>query len=107
MEELLDLTTAQPVNFIHRDKSIVCILTGMLEAEFNLFRSIVFHRDADEGVGAEEASVSGTPDLLTRHHGVFLPVSLTKPPPSDSGLPDRFDRLSKKTGQIQISNQKR
>ena len=38
---------------------------------------------------------------------VFLPTGLTKPPPSGSGKPDRFDRLPKKTGQIQISNKKR
>ena len=38
---------------------------------------------------------------------VFLPTGLTKPPPSGSGKPDRFDRLPEKNGQIQISNQKR
>jgi hypothetical protein len=36
--------------------------------------------------------------------GFFLPTGQTKPPPTGSGKPDRFDRLPKKPGQIQISN---
>jgi len=34
----------------------------------------------------------------------FLPTGTTKPPPSGSGKPVRFDRKPVKTGQIQISN---
>ena len=37
---------------------------------------------------------------------VFLPTGGTKPPPTGSGKPDRFDRLPEKTGQIQNPNQK-
>ena len=37
---------------------------------------------------------------------VFLPTSGTKPPPTGSGKPDRFDRLPEKTGHIQNPNQK-
>ena len=33
--------------------------------------------------------------------GFFLPTGGLKPPPTGSGLPDRFDRLLVKTGQIQ------
>ena len=36
----------------------------------------------------------------------FLPTGGTKPPPTGSGKPDRFDRLPEKTGQIQNPNQK-
>ena len=38
--------------------------------------------------------------------GFFLPTGGLKPPPTGSGLPDRFDRLPEKTGQIQNPNQK-
>ena len=33
--------------------------------------------------------------------GFFLPTGGLKPPPTGIGLPDRFDRLLVKTGQIQ------
>jgi len=36
----------------------------------------------------------------------FFTDGPTKPPPSNSSKPDRFDWLSKKIGQIQISNKK-
>jgi len=39
--------------------------------------------------------------------GFFLLTGGMKLPPTFYGIPDRFDRLSKKTSQIQISNKKR
>ena len=38
------------------------------------------------------------------HQGFFLPTGGTKSPPTGYGIPDRFDRLPEKIGQIQISN---
>ena len=54
---------------------------------------------------ASRAYTCGMPTRAARA-GFFLPTDPTKPPPSGSGKPDRFDRLPKNTGQIQISNKK-
>ena len=41
------------------------------------------------------------------YQGFFLPTGGIKPPPIGYDKSDRFDRLPKKIGQIQISNKKR
>ena len=45
--------------------------------------------------------------FFTPIQGFFLPTGPLKPPASGSGKPDRFDRKSVKTSQIQISNYRR
>ena len=47
-------------------------------------------------------------EMMTSHYqGFFFPTAPVKPPPSGSGLPDRFDRKPVDTGWIQIQIQNR
>jgi hypothetical protein len=56
-----------------------------------------------EAAGGRRPATSGRIPVPTR---VFLPIGGIKPPPTGYGIPDRFDRLPEKIGQIQNSNKK-